>query len=342
MNEKFKIRDRRGNNRFFVDNAILRGGWGARIGPYAIAVYNALAMHVDADEQSGYPSIAKIADLTGMSDRQVQRSIARLEGWNIICKEARFTDITRKEQTSNEYTLLSVDEWIPVTSASILNHFPLPPGDSQSPPPVTHSHPPGDSQSPKQDPSDKTQSNNMGASAKNGLDDYFEPKPPIEPTPTQKPLSERIKEKDPALMMSALGVTAISRAAPGEMLIKDSGWNIGNEGIKRCISHFLEATELPVPAKAERGKWLKQAQLHLEEFRADDLPRLYRESWQEYKPQVLAGHLDITHPGALTTKMRAILQRQKIKLSELPPNNKLNSSQLSRYQQLLAEEQASR
>jgi len=158
MSDKFKIRDRRGNNRFFVDNALLRGGWGARIGPFAIAVYNALAMHVDADEQSGYPSVANIADLTGMSDRQVQRSIARLEGWNIICKEARFTDIDRKEQTSNEYTLLSVDEWIPVTSVSILDDQPIPPGDSQSPPPVTHSHPPGDSQSPKQDTSNKTQS----------------------------------------------------------------------------------------------------------------------------------------------------------------------------------------
>lgn len=184
----------------------------------------------------------------------------------------------------------------------------------------------------------------MGASAKNGLDDYFEPKPPIEPTPLKKPLKDRIKDKDPELLMSALGVTAISRAAPGEVLIKDSGWNIGNERIRGAIAHFIDATGLPVPAKTERGKWLKQAQLHLEEFKADDLPRLYKEAWGEYKPQILAGHIDITHPGALTTKMRAILQRQVIKLSELSASNptQLNPDQLTRYQQLRAEEQVGR
>lgn len=142
-----KIRDRRGNNRFFIDNIFLRGGWGATLGPHCIAVYNAIALHADADEQSGYPSYATIARLTGMSERQAMREIAKLEEYKIIQKEPR----TKEDggQSSNDYTLLSPDQWLPVA----------PPYDSQSPPPMTHSHPPYDSQSPKQDSSNKTQSN---------------------------------------------------------------------------------------------------------------------------------------------------------------------------------------
>lgn len=141
----FKIRDRRGNHRFFVDNIFLRGGWGATLGPYAIAVYNALALHADADEQSGYPSYATIAKLTGMSRQQAIREVAKLEEYHIIQKEPRYDD--DGSLSSNDYVLLSPAEWLPVD----------PPSDSQLLPLVTHSYYPSDSQLPKQDSSNKTQ-----------------------------------------------------------------------------------------------------------------------------------------------------------------------------------------
>ena len=149
----FRIRDRRGGSRYFIDNALLRGGWGARVGPYGIAVYNALALHVDADSQDGYPSYATIAKLTGMSERQAMRKVDELASYNIINKEPR-TDETTGQQTSNDYALMHVEVWIEQ------------PYDSQSPRAMTDSHPPYDSQSPKQDPINKTPLNKKdGANA---------------------------------------------------------------------------------------------------------------------------------------------------------------------------------
>lgn len=144
MNEQFKVRDRRGGDRYFIDNALLRGGWGNKLGPYGIAVYNALALHADADDQDAYPSYGTIARLTGMSKRQAMREIEKLEQLNIIRKKPQSDDSDR--QTSNEYLLINRAEWIPISDSQSLAC------DSQSPPPVTHSHPPSDSQSPKQDP----------------------------------------------------------------------------------------------------------------------------------------------------------------------------------------------
>lgn len=137
------VRDRRGNKRFFIDNALLRGGWGSFIGPYGIAVYNALALHADADNQTGFPSYATIAKITGMSTRQAIREIERLISWNIIEKESRLID---GGYSSNIYYLLDQTQWYPwqvVTTSS-------PPYDSQSLPLMTHSHYPSDSQSHKQ------------------------------------------------------------------------------------------------------------------------------------------------------------------------------------------------
>lgn len=143
MNEQFKVRDRRGGDRYFIDNALLRGGWGNKLGPYGIAVYNALALHADADDQDAYPSYGTIARLTGMSKRQAMREIEKLEQSNIIRKMFKLD--SSGQQTSNEYLLVNKAEWLPVSDSQSQA------SDSQSPPPVTHSHPPSDSQSPKQD-----------------------------------------------------------------------------------------------------------------------------------------------------------------------------------------------
>ncbi len=75
-NKPYQIRDRRGGNRYYVDNVFLRGGWAARVGVYALAVYNVLAMFADGDEQAAWPSYQTMADLTGMSRRHAMRAIA--------------------------------------------------------------------------------------------------------------------------------------------------------------------------------------------------------------------------------------------------------------------------
>ena len=175
----------------------------------------------------------------------------------------------------------------------------------------------------------------MGASAENELDNHFGPKPTDETPlqPNQPSITERMRTNDPITLLGALGATAQAQASPGIILLKESGWHINSQNIERAIADFLEATNLPVPAKPERGKWLKGVKDHLEEFK--DLKTLYKKAWDEYKPFINAGQVDITHPGALTVKMRAILQRQPIPVSQI----QLTDSQRSRYQQLLAEEQ---
>jgi len=175
---------------------------------------------------------------------------------------------------------------------------------------------------------DKEDKKNMGASAENS-DDIFGVKEsePVQPK-EQKPLAQRIKDKDSSLLMASLGVTAKERATTTEQDLHLAGWNIGNDNIRQAILDFLEATGLPIPAKPERGKWLKHAKEHQEEF--TDLKVLYKKAWLEYKPLIAAGQIDITHPGALTVKMRAILQRK----SEVVSQPKLTEAQIERYRQL--------
>ncbi len=123
-------------------------------------------------------------------------------------------------------------------------------------------------------------------------------------------LHQRIKDNDPHLLMTALGVTAQSNASLGKKRIKDSNWRIYSDRIEIAMAAWLDVTHYEVPAsKSERGKWLTGVKDHLEKFPADNLPNLYRLAWEEYKPAVLAGEIDITHPAALTNKMVAINTR---------------------------------
>ncbi len=197
-------------------------------------------------------------------------------------------------------------------------------------PPGEGGIPPGETKKNQQEPNEEP----LGASAENELNKFFEPKPtnglPLQ-NPTL-PITERIRTNDPITLLGALGVTAQAQASPGLILLKEAGWHINSQNIERAIADFLEATGLPVPAKPERGKWLKGVKDHLEEFK--DLKTLYKKAWDEYKPFINAGQVDITHPGALTVKMRAILQRQPIPVSQV----QLTEGQQSRYQHLLAEE----
>ena len=104
-----EIRDARAGDRYFIDNALLRSGLGARIGPYGIAVYNALALHAHGSTQDCWPSYATIAEMTGMSRRHVISKIAQLQELGLVAKETRVAEDGL--QQSNVYVLLDKSSW---------------------------------------------------------------------------------------------------------------------------------------------------------------------------------------------------------------------------------------
>ena len=95
-------------DRYFIDNLFFRGGWAAKLGVHAIAVYNVLALHAN-EEQVCWPSHSTIAKLTGMSQRQVIREVERLAEYNIVSIQSR-----QAERKSGIVTLLDKSEWIDV------------------------------------------------------------------------------------------------------------------------------------------------------------------------------------------------------------------------------------
>ena len=132
---------RRDGHWFSIDNAFLRDGWAALVGPHAIAVYVALALHADADTRVCWPSYQTLADLTGMSRYQAIRCVRLLE-------RHRFIRVARRRKCgANLVTLLPPGQWFmepespgspPAPPGGVVN-----PGDScsaQSQPrrPVSH------------------------------------------------------------------------------------------------------------------------------------------------------------------------------------------------------------
>lgn len=300
---KFKVRDRRGRNRYFIDNALLRGGWGRVLGPYGIAIYDALALHADGDDQDAWPSFATLADLTGMSRRQAIREIQKLARYNLIAIEGRKTN--GGLDTSNEYVLLNQAEWFsPTVSGSHSGD------DSESLHAVSGSHSGGDSESPKQDSSNKTQltkPNEYCASAQNPFS-----KTPLEDKGESASLDEVFGEKPerpPALPNGDI----FQLYGPEIETIRLNGWKVKNIQAETALAAFRKATKLDYPAdKRNRDKWVAGVNQHLETFCLDELPDLYQSAWKEYLPQIKEGRLDITWPGALTNKMQSIFNRQQL------------------------------
>ncbi len=126
--KSFQVRDLRQKQRFVVDDAYLNG-FARLLGPYASMVYFTLCRHADSRFQSCFPSIPLIAEKLGISQRQVMRSIRKLQEHNIIRIEKR------PRHNGNIYHLLDKAQWTRGGASS----------DSQSL--VTHSHPSSDSQS---------------------------------------------------------------------------------------------------------------------------------------------------------------------------------------------------
>lgn len=126
--EQFQVRDARTEHRYFVDNAIIRV-YGDKLGPYGIAAYNALCVHADKDTQQCWPSYQTLADLVGMSKRQMMREIAKLVEMGLVHKESG------KDGAPNTYTLLDPPCLSPWGDRESLG------GDRESLGVVTGSHP---------------------------------------------------------------------------------------------------------------------------------------------------------------------------------------------------------
>ena len=100
---KMNIRDRRTQNRYFVDNVIMRGyGW--ILGPIGIATYNALCLHADLDDQNCWPGHDTIAGIIGASSGSVKRHLRLMKDFGLINWEHQERD--DGGQASNMYYIL--------------------------------------------------------------------------------------------------------------------------------------------------------------------------------------------------------------------------------------------
>lgn len=101
------IRDQRGSQQYWIDNCLLKGGWGREVGPIGVAVYNVLCLHANDQTQESSPSHATIARMIGVSVRQVIRVLKKLGEFNLVRIESR--QATRQVSI---YTLLHHSQWI--------------------------------------------------------------------------------------------------------------------------------------------------------------------------------------------------------------------------------------
>lgn len=101
-NLPFKIRDKRKDSRYYIDNEFLNGyakyvGWEGQI------VYHTLCRH--SKEEHSFPSQKHLAIELGVSIASVKRGIKILKEWNLIGV------IRRGKTQSNEYWLIDRSEW---------------------------------------------------------------------------------------------------------------------------------------------------------------------------------------------------------------------------------------
>lgn len=147
------------------------------------------------------------------------------------------------------------------------------------------------------------------------FESFFPVKPPNGRSNESDSLLAQVQSGDPdkiaRAQLAALGLGAKAQIpTDGLDRIDHAGWNIPSDRIKQGVAVFLEATPLSVPvSRSERKQWLKGIKDHLEEFGLSGLKELYHTAWNEYLPGITAGKLDITHPLALTRKMRGIRSR---------------------------------
>lgn len=105
----YQVKDKRKYPFFIIDNDILLK-FGDKMGPYGIAVYCAIAVHTNKRDKA-FPSRARIANMTGMSEKQVSRMFAALQELGLII-------IDERPGTSHLITLLDTDHIVMVDSQS--------------------------------------------------------------------------------------------------------------------------------------------------------------------------------------------------------------------------------
>jgi hypothetical protein len=130
-----------------------------------------------------------------------------------------------------------------------------------------------------------------------------------------------VKPGSPEAMMLALGITAKDNNPLAAQIedLHNYGWHIKQANVETAIAAFLTATQLHIPTvTAERKKWIAGAEAHIQEFGVEGLAARYKAAWDEVFPKILDGQLDITHPAALTFKLRAQLQRNHLTENKKP------------------------
>ena len=137
------VRDLRATHYHSIHDSFILGGWAAKLKAHGMAVYEVLVMHGNRTGVA-WPSYARIAELTGMSRRQVIRKVGELEALRLIHVDERIK--VSGEPDTCLITLLDPSEWLPVTRVVTVSHHG---SDSQSPPLVTVSHHGSDCESPE-------------------------------------------------------------------------------------------------------------------------------------------------------------------------------------------------
>ncbi len=100
------LRDLRKKGHYTIDNEFLDSGISALVKPAGIAVYNVLCRHANINTSRAFPSVPTIAAKTGLSERQIYRTLLVLQSYNVISYTPK-----RGRGHQNEYCLLDVSEW---------------------------------------------------------------------------------------------------------------------------------------------------------------------------------------------------------------------------------------
>lgn len=104
MTEKARIRQMPKKGWSWFPNSLLPR-YGKKMKAHGIAVYMVLAQHADNDSQTSYPSKSLIAELTGMSRRQVRKELKKLESLRLVHIAGQKTN---GRTSTNRYTLLRI------------------------------------------------------------------------------------------------------------------------------------------------------------------------------------------------------------------------------------------
>lgn len=107
--------------------------YGSQLGAYGLCVYTMLCRRADKNGRS-YPSLRRMSEDLGMSERQAKRELKKLRDMNLIAIEAQRDE--RGQHRSSVYTVLE----LPAEESPEATQSPGR-GDSQSSNGGTHSHP---------------------------------------------------------------------------------------------------------------------------------------------------------------------------------------------------------